>query len=247
MRKIITILFLTSHTISYALINISPVLIEFSYKQSAIEVVLDNNETQEKVFEASIKQWKQENGEDVYTETDEVLVLPAMRRVAPGSRQKFRVIVRKKTDGAMQKPFRLFFREVPHSIKNISPKAALSISFQLVLPVFVNEKNYERKDDIIWTAQYNENSKKILLKLENKGNTFFKFGALRANEIIKPINREWRYVLPNNEISWEIKGSSSIHNILSLNFFELVDQKQVAKTNVVELIKPQKNSAQKQK
>lgn len=247
MKNIITILFLATHTVSHALINISPVFIEFSHKQNAIEVVLDNSESQEKVFEASIKQWKQENGEDVYTDTDEVLVLPAMRKVAPGSRQKFRVIVRKKTDGTTQKPFRLFFREVPHSLKNISPKAALSISFQLVLPVFVNEKNYERKDNIIWTAQYNENSKKILLKLENKGNTFFKFGNLRANEIIKPINPEWRYVLPNTEVSWEIKDSSFIHKILSLNFFELVDQKPVGKTSVVELIKPQKNLAKKQK
>lgn len=245
MKKLAIILTLLAYA-GHAFINVSPVYIEFSNKQNAIEVFLDNQDTKERVFNASIKQWKQENGEDIYSDTTEVLVLPAMRRVAPGSQQKFRVIVPKKTDGSTQKSFRLFFREVPHSRKNITPKSALSIAFQFVVPVFVNEKNYTPMPDIKWTAQHDAHNKKILLKLENKGNTFFKFSQLRAKELTKSINSAWRYVLPNSEVNWKIKSPQDI-GMLSLKFVELIAQKPIDKTDIVELAKPANSPSIKKK
>lgn len=218
-----------------AIINVSPVYIEFTHKQNAVEVILENYGNTEKVFSASIKQWNQVNGEDIYSHTDEVLVLPAMRKLLPHSQQKFRVIWRKKTDGNLLKSFRLFFYEVP-SYKNISLKTALAITFQFVVPVFVYEKNYQLNRNISWTGEYDAKNKKITLKLINQGNNFIKLGKLNIPEVKQLIDNTWRYLLPHNEKIWQIHAANLDDNKLSLNFVEIIAQKPAKQSAIVHFV-----------
>lgn len=241
MKNLMAIIIYLAHIACHAMINVSPVYIEFSNNKDAVEITLENHDNKERIFNASIKQWSQELGKDIYSDTNDLLVLPFIRRVMPNSQQKFRVILRKKTDGTLQKSFRLFFREVPQLPKNMSLRTSLSIAFQLVVPVFINEKNYVANQNIIWTANYDTHGK-IVLKLENKGNTFLKLGQLRAKELSKPIDSTWRYILPNNEKTWEIKNLNSIDKKLSLSFVELVAQRPAEKSETVLLINPKKES-----
>ena len=84
-------------------------------------------------FEADVYDWRQENGADVLTPTNDLLIAPGVFEVAAQSEQVVRLGVLAANAGA-ERAFRIILRELPAQHQG---GAVLGFTLELSLPVFI--------------------------------------------------------------------------------------------------------------
>lgn len=187
-----------------ATVVINPVIINFSKDLNSQEVVLENQSDKEKIFEVSIKEWKQENNDYVYIETNKIVVLPLMSKIPPKSKQKFRLVLKNRPSEPIQASYRLFFNEIAEKSKDKIKSASFSFLFKLLVPVFVEGNNFIKKNEKSWIIKTDEKNKNVKLSLKNNGSSYVKIRNISVNQLNKFKDDNWQYILPNATRSWVI-------------------------------------------
>ena len=92
------------------------------------------NTEEAKTFEVRVMSWKQQNRDDSYEQTDDLLLAPSTFRLEKGASQVVRVQLHRPLD-AGEHAYRIFIDEVPaaHEVHPNSLKTVVS----MVIPVFV--------------------------------------------------------------------------------------------------------------
>lgn len=109
-------------------------------KSGAFSVI--NNGSEKIDFQISLKEWTQdENGKDVYADTEDMVFFPKIMTVEPNSQRAIRVGI-KGPPSAREKTFRLFVEEIPTQKKESEAekgkiRAGLTIAFRFATPIFV--------------------------------------------------------------------------------------------------------------
>ena len=111
---------------------IVPLRVELGPNKAGSLTITNTDEA--KTFEVRAVSWKQQNRQDSYAPTDELLLAPATFKLEKGATQVVRIQLNKPQDAA-ERPYRIFIDEVPPS--NQVKSNALKTVVSMVVPVFV--------------------------------------------------------------------------------------------------------------
>jgi len=186
--------------------SISPIRVELSTQQRT-EALTVRNEAGDKevVVQAQAFVWSQQDGEDVLTETRDVIVTPPVFSMSPNSQQIVRVAVRRAADAKRELSYRLILQEVPaEAPKNFT---GLQVALRLSLPIFVAPQ-VKAAPELSWSSVWKEDGS-LQVTAKNQGNAHlqvidFAVQAKPADVTLK--NSVVKYVLPGATMSWTLQA-----------------------------------------
>lgn len=115
-------------------LQISPVSITIRPGQAAAGITLQNQGDTPVFGQVRAFAWSQRDGEDVLTETAEVVVSPPIIEVAPRATQTIRLVLKVAGPVATERTFRLLIDEIP---REGTPDTGVDIRLRYSVPVFV--------------------------------------------------------------------------------------------------------------
>lgn len=223
-------------SLSYAeMVSVNKIRVNLSAKQAIDTLRLTNpNANDTTNVQLRVVKWTQKNGEDVYQNTNELVVAPPVVRIGPNRTQLVRLGLRAANSSTDELAYRIFIREIKPRSQNTQSSNTSQISFDLIisLPIFV-EPSSPRDLQLNWSAK-RINDKTLQLQLSNKSNVHVQVKRL----VLIPINDDKPitekdlsyYLLPNTTSKWKINTPTSLPAKLRLqaetdqgNFTELLN------------------------
>ncbi|HXW53646.1 MAG TPA: fimbria/pilus periplasmic chaperone [Myxococcota bacterium] len=193
---------MASPALSYLVIN--PVFLELSSKVTVQEVIMENQSSETKAFEVSLKKWEQDEGQDIYSDTSEIVVLPLATKIPPSSKQKFRLVLKSPPQGTKQVAYRLFIVERPYKTTSDNTNSIVTFLLNMTVPVFVTGTQFKAIERASWSADFAKQNNSIVLSLANQGSKFIKIRDITVKEIPAFRSGDWQYVLPGTTLSFTI-------------------------------------------
>jgi len=193
--------------------SISPIRVELSAQQRT-EALTVRNEAGDKevVVQAQAFAWSQQDGQDVLTETRDVIVTPPVFTMAANSQQIVRVAVRRAADANRELSYRLILQEVPpEAPKNFT---GLQVALRLSLPIFVAPQA-AAAPQLSWSSVWQDDGS-LQVMAKNHGNSHLQVVdfAVQAKTATQPTdvmlkNSVVKYVLPGATMSWTLQAPST--------------------------------------
>ncbi len=145
--------------------RISPIRIEMSAQDKSTSITVINEDKVPINFQVKAMEWTQdENGKDVYIDSDDIIFFPKVFTLAPGKERLIRIGLKALTP-IKEKTYRLFVEEIP-SQQN-KEGVALQIALKFGIPIFVKPL----REDTKWEITKKMVSNSIFhLQMENKSN-----------------------------------------------------------------------------
>lgn len=169
---------LVTATAQAASLSISPILVTLDEKKHSAALTLKNESNEPKVIQTELLRWTQEDGENIYTPSRDILTNPPIAKLQPGQTQVIRIGLNRKADKAQELAYRLYISEVPPPPKE--GFTGLRIALRLGLAVFVSPKA-NPIDKLEWKAARDPDGT-LQLTLLNRGNRHMGLTSLKARD-----------------------------------------------------------------
>ena len=145
--KILVLLILIISSSPLFAVTISPTVIDINSNQKIVTLTFVNDTGREINVQSSALSWKQVNGKDTYTPTNDLIVVPAIVTIPGGKSQNFRVTKRVLDSADSELSYRLYLEDITPAF--VDPKKAdpgIFFKFNQNLPVYyftgkANQKN----------------------------------------------------------------------------------------------------------
>lgn len=187
-------------------IKVSPTRIDLSSKEKIATLTVSSPSQNPILIQTELVRWTQENGEDIYTPTERLAVLPSAFSIPPGQKQQLRIALQHPSSD-LETAYRLYVREVVSS-KESGYQGGLKIALRIGIPIFV-EPLTQPIEVLDWEVTQKNNS--IGVRLKNNGNVHVlieELALLHGNTIINQQNT-FKYLLPMQSFQWLIPSKNS--------------------------------------
>lgn len=190
-----------------ATLGIAPLRVEIEGGSAGATVRLTNSSSHALPVQARLFSWTQENGEDVYAPSNELVVSPSITSIPPGQTQIVRVL-RKGAASPGEKRYRLAVDQLPDPSLARPGQALTRIRF--TLPVFVDR---EKAPPAAFTWRLANDR----IELVNNGGATARVLDLQVigqDGRLVPVERNaLRYVLGNSTITWPLGNGCSLGTV----------------------------------
>lgn len=185
----------------------NPVRLTLPSGSNSTSLTLDNTGDQPVLVQAELMAWSQQDGNEVLTPSQDLVVSPPIFKVLPGARQIVRLGLLRSPTGEREVTYRLFLQEVAQP--PAPGEQGVAVALRLGLPVFVLPK-IRAAPNLSWRARAEEGA--IRLTLSNSGNAHVQAvdcklygpdGALYAEQPLAA------YVLAGQTRSWLVKSKQA--------------------------------------
>lgn len=177
---------------------VSPLRLDIRPGQQMTALTVTNSGIEPILVQAGVKRWQQQNGTDSYDSDSNLLITPALFRLAPGGRQLVRVGWRHQTaTPEREQAWRVFLDELPPA--DVAPEPGLHVNLRLGIPLFALPAVASE------TAWHAEKDAAGNMQLRLDGNVHARITRLRlldAGQGVLSDSNQLRYVLPGNVLSW---------------------------------------------
>jgi fimbrial chaperone protein len=188
--------------VSAANIGVNPVRVTLSENQKMGTLTVRNGGTEPMSMQLEVLNWSQEEGDDVFTPSREVLANPPIFTVPAGGSQLIRVGLRRAPDAQRELTYRIFLQELPPPPSPDFQGAKMLM--RVSLPVFVLPKA-TAKPVLRWHAVRTSDGA-LKISLTNSGNAHIQIAnfSLSLPGSAKPwiIQKTSSYVLPGLSRDW---------------------------------------------
>ncbi|MDB5699800.1 MAG: hypothetical protein JWN69_2604 [Alphaproteobacteria bacterium] len=151
--------------------QIDPVKVEISADRKIATIKVKNQADTPVTVRGYALRWTQENGQDAYTQVQNVIVSPPISTIPAGATQLMRVGLRSASPGA----YRLIVEEVPQA----NPGSGVQVALRMDLPLFASLKE-GTLSDLSWHA-WKSSDGKWLLEAKNNGAGYVRVDAAAAS------------------------------------------------------------------
>jgi fimbrial chaperone protein len=193
---------------SAASFQVNPIRVDLSAAEPTAALTVTNNGAESVVVQVQASAWSQENDQDHYTPTSDILATPPIATISAGTRQILRVGLRKPSDVQRELAYRIFIQEVPPAPK--PSFRGLQVALRIGVPVFVAPQQGPAKPHVTWSAAPAPNGT-IRLTAINNGNAHIRIDGIKlfAAGDTHPIASQslLSYVLPGHSHDWILKPS----------------------------------------
>ncbi|HES76151.1 MAG TPA: molecular chaperone [bacterium] len=202
-------------SVQAANLGVSPLRVELAPGQTSAVLSLNNHGDKAVVVQLEAVRWTQENGQDVYAPTRDLVASPPVFTLEPGAVQLIRIGLRKPADDGQEMAYRLFLQEVPGALS--AGRATVQMALKISLPVFVLPKEVVRK--LEWSLQRTTDGR-LRLRAQNLGTTRVQLVGLvvYAPGDSKPLASEAQmsYVLAGQSRDWLLTPKDKLPATLSM-------------------------------
>jgi P pilus assembly chaperone PapD len=217
-------------------LTINPVSLEFSPKVTIQEITMENQSTETKAFELSLKRWQQDKNEDIYSDTNDIILFPLASKIPPHSKQKFRLILKNLPQNSEQIAYRLFFFERSYQTRSKDKVSAINFLLNMTVPVFVTGSKFIPIENTSWAANVVKKDSNIILSLTNNGSKFLKIRNITAKEAPSFKSGDWQYVLPAATRNWTIPFiKKATPNALTISYASVESFEEVNKSKTISI------------
>lgn len=227
-RLILLICFLCAPLLARAgSIDVSPIHVHFSAQKMVTSVTIRNEGDHVLVVQAKPKLWTQKNGDDVYKDTQDILVSPPIISIPPGDKQIIRIALMRAPELKKELTYRVYLREIPNYSVNHQP-GKVFIAFRIGLPVFVapsdsDSVKTQKEKPLIWRAYWLKKGQlAVSVKNPNEVHTEFdgvSFYAPNAPKGTPPLYTDpdaVSYVLAGQEKRWVMTVDKTLPQTIRL-------------------------------
>lgn len=138
-----------SGAVQAASLYVAPVRVVLTPSRPVASLTLGSGEEEAEVaIQAEVMAWSQENGQDIYRPTREVLVNPSIFRLFPGAQQIVRLGLQVPAADT-ERSYRIFFQQLPRDQalpRDGKGGAQLQTLLRLAVPIFVPPAGASRQD-----------------------------------------------------------------------------------------------------
>lgn len=195
-------------------LEVSPVHINLSAQKNIILVKLDNVDKHPFVMQLSAKRWKQKQGKNIYSSTNDILVTPPLVSIPPGKEQNLRIAFLGVPGEHKEKSYRLYLKQIlPHKNKI----SGLYVAINIGLPIFIKPLQ-PSKQKVVWSGHCD--NKQLTLVARNVGDkhaqvTRLKLVDSKTHKLI--VNkRVFTYILPGNSHEWRYANKEQCRHVYQL-------------------------------
>lgn len=140
------IIFILGFNFNVYATTITPVAIELNDQTKVNSITYTNDSKFEVLVQPSQMLWTQENGKDKYSQTSDLLIVPAFVKIPAGQKQIFRVTRRDKNE-AESKAYRLILEDVSEDVSDAlteNQSSVIRFKFNHNLPVYFYPKSVKK-------------------------------------------------------------------------------------------------------
>lgn len=140
------IIFILGFNFNVYATTITPVAIELNDQTKVNSITYTNDSKFEVLVQPSQMLWTQENGKDKYTQTSDLLIVPAFVKIPAGQKQIFRVTRRDKNESE-PKAYRLILEDVSEDVSDAlteNQSSVIRFKFNHNLPVYFYPKSVKK-------------------------------------------------------------------------------------------------------
>jgi len=183
-----------------AQVSVAPLRLEMAGAETAAVLRVTNPSGREIGVQVRTFGWAQQNGEDAYFATDDVMISPSIIQIAPGQTQIFRV-VRRDAASAGEKRLRIAVDQLPDPGLEKAGEAQARIRF--TLPLFL-DRDQAAAPALAWTIDADG------IHLFNGGGQTVRLVSLTATQAggapVEIERNTLRYVHGGSTIHWPISA-----------------------------------------
>jgi fimbrial chaperone protein len=183
--------------------TVSPVRVELSPARPLSSITLSNDADTPIQIEVRGVAWSQNEAEDVYADTRELIVTPPVFTLPGKGSQIIRLGLRRNPDAKDELAYRIFLSEVKPAVQ--SEATGVTMNLRLSVPVFVKPVA-AAQPRLDWTARRAEGGA-LLLRADNRSNTHVQVANLKlakGNEVAGQLSSA-AYLLPGQGREWTIQ------------------------------------------
>ena len=188
--------------------QVSPVRIELAAARPTTVLRVTNTGAEAVTVQAQVQSWAFSGEEDVFGDTDDVLLNPPIFTIAPGATQFVRVGLRARSPLASEASYRVFLEELPPPPK--PGETGVRALLRLSLPAFVALPGAKAAPDIQWRVS-RAGAAAVLLAATNAGKAHDQLQGISlrppgGDEVASKKLASYR--LPGQTREWKIPGAS---------------------------------------
>ena len=203
-----------------AAVTISPVVVHLASNGRAI-VTVRNERSREVLYQITVLQWLQVDGQDRYEATADFMASPPLFILAAGASQIVRVGFRRPVRWPVEQAYRLLLAEVPRPGDIAGGRGQVEFAMQYDLPVFVAPPQSAYPRPLLW--QIRQEAGAVVLRADNPSSVHGVLNMVglahgagqapapeltsqRRSTVLAGAWREWRFALPQGGLPqpWRI-------------------------------------------
>ncbi|MGH8283887.1 MAG: fimbrial biogenesis chaperone [Gammaproteobacteria bacterium] len=184
--------------------QVNPIGMTLSAARSTGVLTVTNNSDTPTVVQLQIVVWSQENGEDVYTASRNLLATPPIFTVPAGGQQTVRLGLMTRPNAKQETAYRLFLQQVPPPPQ--PGLQGLRVLLRIGIPVFV-EPAVAAAPDLHWSVR-RLSSTELSVEAMNDGSAHAHIGELTLSKNLHGAalaEQSGGYVLPGAQHAWIFK------------------------------------------
>ena len=118
---------------------VSPVLVDLTAEKNmfSLSITAGTGIRSSVIYQVHVQKWEQRNGQSVNSDSDDLLVSPAIAEIEPGKTQVFRVGLRKPRPDKVETAYRIIFENVSEIDKSTVKPGTVTFRLSQDLPAFV--------------------------------------------------------------------------------------------------------------
>jgi fimbrial chaperone protein len=188
-------------------LQVFPVQVYIEPNKTNSSFTITNPAKEDLLLQLNIIKWTQNNGQDIYKPTKDMLVNPPVINLPAGKTQLVRVGSRISLNRQQEQSYRIFIKEVPKMQKK--PDGITPI-LEINLPVFLEPM--KKKKNLVWSAKAAKNG--VNVKLKNKSNIHIQISNLEILQVgnNKPLLEQstFVYLLPGQQKVWNLNLNTPV-------------------------------------
>lgn len=191
--------------------SVAPTRVELGAAARTAVVTLRNAAAEPLTVQVSLVNWQQQDGEDLYAPTRELLATPPVFTLEPEEERIVRIALRRDVDPDEDLPYRIFFEEVP-----LAPREGfngVNVALRVGVPVFVRTTARARPG-LRWELHAAPEGR-LRVEAINEGNAHIQVTGLElSRDAAAPADAlpvsVMKYVLPHSRMSWIIDAPADV-------------------------------------
>ena len=152
-------------------VTISPTVVDINSTQKIVTITFVNDTGREINIQSSSLLWKQVNGKDTYSPSNDLIVVPAIVTIPGGKSQNFRVTKRVLDNADVEQSYRLYLEDITPAF--VDPKKTdpgIFFKFNQNLPVYYYTGKPNPKNSLK-VSFCSADSKQTCVRIDNSENT----------------------------------------------------------------------------
>ncbi len=165
-------------------IKISPVVLDINKEKKIVAMSFTNDTGNDINIQSSALMWSQVNGEDKYSPTNDLVIIPAIVSIPAGKVQTFRISKRIIDNNSLEQAYRVYLQDVSPDFVDPNNPTGVAFKFNQDLPAFYfsGKQVYDKK---FFNASIckSANPKTTCIRVENTGDFRLSLRGVKAKSL----------------------------------------------------------------